>query len=80
MDIIVGVTVILILIIFIWMFCKNVTVNINIKIPEYDPGVIDIEDLFNESGEFIKQPDGPDWNEVVKEFNSIMLDEEENNG
>ncbi len=81
MEIIVGVTMVLILILIIWIFCKNVTININLNRTYPPVEEVRIGDIYDEDGKIKEKDDNmPDWNEVIAEFNSIMLDEEDNNG
>lgn len=55
--------------------CKNLTVNININYP--DVKVPELSDLYDDEGDPKGVQDIVDYDELLKEINNLMLDQEE---
>ena len=75
MDMIVGCIFLSILLVILFIFCKNVTFNVTISYPQ--PQNIKIDDGFDSEGNPRKDEGEVNFDDLLKEVNSVLLDVEE---
>ena len=75
MEMLVGCIFTLILIAFLFFFCKNVTFTVRIEYPETN--IPELENLYDDEGDPKGVRDMVDYDELLKEINDLMLDQED---
>lgn len=78
MEMLIGCIFTLILIVFLYFFCRNVTLTIKIEYPEVQQPVL--AELYDDEGEVKEKEEGVNFDDMLREINELMLDQEDTNG